>query len=181
MTWKYEPPPARLTADQCAQVRERLTMAAVAGRYGFNVERGRIICPFHNDTKPSCVVYPGDKGFYCYACNTGGSVLDFVGKLLGLNYFEAAARLDADFGLGIDSAPVNEQALQQWRQQVEEKNRIARQKAHNANCMALEMRAIRNLPRPTNAQQAQIWATERARLEYLEYLCEESMLPDDNT
>jgi hypothetical protein len=36
--------------------------------------RGR--CPFHVDDTPSLVVYPGDRGFYCYGCSAWGDALN---------------------------------------------------------------------------------------------------------
>ena len=35
-------------------------------------------CPFHKDEHPSLCVYPETRSFYCFGCNAGGDVIDFV-------------------------------------------------------------------------------------------------------
>lgn len=81
----------------------RLVPAADAARaYGVAVDaRGLALCPFHAEDTPSCRFYPGTQGFYCFGCGTGGDVLTFAEKLLGLSPIKAARRLDADFRLGL--------------------------------------------------------------------------------
>jgi hypothetical protein len=46
---------------------------------------GKVICPAHDDSHPSCRLYPGDRGWYCFACGAGGSVIDFAAALWGLD------------------------------------------------------------------------------------------------
>lgn len=50
-------------------------------------------CPFHGDTQPSLVVYPGDANYFCFGCGAGGDVIDFVGRLNGVGFREAASLL----------------------------------------------------------------------------------------
>lgn len=56
-------------------------------------------CPFHDDRTPSMKV---DKRFHCFGCQEDGDVIDFVGKLFGLNPKEAAEKLAEDFGIQYD-------------------------------------------------------------------------------
>ncbi|HEY5838146.1 MAG TPA: CHC2 zinc finger domain-containing protein, partial [Pyrinomonadaceae bacterium] len=35
-------------------------------------------CPFHKETKPSFSVNPAKEIFYCFGCQKGGSVFNFV-------------------------------------------------------------------------------------------------------
>lgn len=79
-----------------------IPMADIAERYGFRVERGSILCPFHNDRHPSCRIYPGARGWWCFVCGEGGSGIDFVAKLAGCSVLEAAKKLCADFGIPVD-------------------------------------------------------------------------------
>ncbi len=46
-------------------------------------------------------IYSGGKGWHCYGCHSGGSVIDFVMKLFGLSFQQALVRLDHDFRLNI--------------------------------------------------------------------------------
>lgn len=47
----------------------------------------KVSCPKHSDSDPSLHVYPGDGGFYCYACSEGGDGWDllswFTGRSVG--------------------------------------------------------------------------------------------------
>lgn len=82
------------------EVKSRLTMQEVAQHYGFTPNRaGFIACPFHHEKKPSLKIYPGGRGFHCFACNRGGSVVDFVAELYGLDALSAVRRLNDEFRL----------------------------------------------------------------------------------
>lgn len=50
-------------------------------------------CPFHEDRDPSFVVYPDTGSYFCFGCNAGGDVIDFVGRLHGTDFKETAALL----------------------------------------------------------------------------------------
>ena len=51
------------------------------------------LCPFHKDTKPSLVVTPSKRLWHCLGCGAGGSVIDFVMKLDGLDVRGAIEKL----------------------------------------------------------------------------------------
>ena len=36
------------------------------------------LCPFVNEKTPSFTIYLDQNSFYCYSCNTGGSVIDYI-------------------------------------------------------------------------------------------------------
>jgi len=52
-------------------------------------------CPFHEDRDPSFVVYPDTASYFCFGCNAGGDVIDFVGRLRGTGFKETAAWLSS--------------------------------------------------------------------------------------
>ena len=86
-------------SDAGRQIRQQLTMREVAELYGFTPDRnGFIKCPFHSDNHGSLKLYPEDRGWHCFGCNAGGSVIDFVMKLFDLTFQQAVLRLDSDFG-----------------------------------------------------------------------------------
>jgi DNA primase len=88
--------------DLFNEVKRRVTMRQLADKYGFEVDRkGWIVCPLHNDHHPSLKLYPNDRGWYCFACAQGGSVIDFVCHVFGLKPAEAAKKINEDFSLGI--------------------------------------------------------------------------------
>ncbi len=83
-------------------------MDQVIRRYGFAPNRaGFIRCPFHKgDRTASLKLYPGSRGWCCFGCRRGGSVIDFVMELYGISFRQAVVRLSADFGLGLtDEGP----------------------------------------------------------------------------
>lgn len=69
-------------------VREHLSFRDVLIHYNIE-EHGhgdqiKIICPFHNDHKPSCGVNHEKQVYNCFACDAGGNALDFVAHMEGL-------------------------------------------------------------------------------------------------
>ena len=46
-------------------------------------------CPFHDDRRPSFVVYPTTQSFYCFGCHAAGDVLSFLMKVEQMNFPEA--------------------------------------------------------------------------------------------
>lgn len=70
-------------------VREKLDFVEVLSHYGLESEgRGKqvkIICPFHEDHKPSCGVNMTKQVYNCFACGAGGNALDFVAHMEGLD------------------------------------------------------------------------------------------------
>lgn len=84
-------------------------MDEVARRYGFHPDRaGFIRCPFHQgDRTASLKIYPGNRGWHCFGCNRGGTVIDFIMQLFNLNFSQAVVRLDADFSLGLTAQRPN--------------------------------------------------------------------------
>ena len=85
-------------------IKQTLSMTEVAERYGFPPNRaGFIRCPFHaGDNSASLKIYPGKGGgFFCFGCQTSGSVIDFVMRVFDCPFKEAAQRLNSDFDLGL--------------------------------------------------------------------------------
>ena len=52
-------------------------------------------CPFHEDRDPSLVVYPETASYFCFGCNAGGDVIDFVRRLHRLDFTAAVALLSS--------------------------------------------------------------------------------------
>lgn len=101
-------------SDIFREVRERLDMDTVARHYGFHPNRASFIrCPFHaGDRTASLKLYPGQRGWHCFGCQVGGSVVDFVARLFALTPLDAVRRLNDDLHLGL---PVDRQQTPQER------------------------------------------------------------------
>lgn len=112
------------------EIKRRLPAREVFERYGFHVNReGYACCPFHGEKTPSCKVYPGDRGWHCFGCHAGGDVLDFAQQYFGLNFQEAAAKLNDDFGLGIPiGRTLNRAEQEEAKRREAERRRKAEEK-----------------------------------------------------
>jgi hypothetical protein len=53
------------------------------------VERGKILCPEHDDSNPSCQLYPLTNSYFCWTCKASGDVLKLVMLLRNLSLPEA--------------------------------------------------------------------------------------------
>jgi len=51
------------------------------------------LCPFHDDRRPSLLVYPQTSSWFCFSCDAGGDVIDFVGRIRGTGFRETAELL----------------------------------------------------------------------------------------
>lgn len=79
-------------------------MREVAEFYGFVPNRaGFVKCMFHpGDNSASLKIYTGKGGgFFCFGCQTSGSVIDFVMRVFDCSFKDAMQRLNSDFDLGL--------------------------------------------------------------------------------
>lgn len=120
--------------DPIAQdIVEALTAEQVARAYGFTPNRaGFINCPFHKgDETASLKLYPGNRGWCCFGCHSGGNVINFVMKLFNITYRQAITRIKYDFGLNIAcSGSLNiSQASKLLQQRVKEEAELKEYRA----------------------------------------------------
>ena len=88
--------------DLADQVKSLVTIQEVAEHYGFHPNRaGYICCPFHREKTASLKLYSDQRGWCCFGCHAGGTVIDFVMKLFGIPFRQAILRINADFALGL--------------------------------------------------------------------------------
>ena len=78
-------------------IRRGHPIADVAAASGLELRRtgGRLtaVCPFHGDSRPSLVIYPASRSYYCFGCGAGGDVIDFMSRLHRVDFKEAVALL----------------------------------------------------------------------------------------
>ena len=73
-------------------------------------------CPFHNEKTPSFSVRQ-DKGFfYCFGCQTGGNVFNFIMKIENLSYGEAVRFLAEKAGIPLPQRERTPQELERERE-----------------------------------------------------------------
>jgi len=75
------------------------------------------LCPFHNEKTPSFSVSPDTNLFYCFGCQKGGSVLQFVMEMEALSFPETVAKLAEKAGIAL---PQDDAARRgDWRRSLE--------------------------------------------------------------
>ena len=90
----------RIAADQ---IKHTVTMRQICDMYGVKVNRNnKALCPCHADTNASMHIYSGSRGWYCFSCGKGGSVIDYVMAAFGCDFQSAIRKINQDFGLGLD-------------------------------------------------------------------------------
>lgn len=94
----FEPPrwPVR-GANEDAPLSERIKAAQPVSRFVLQYveldHRGQGLCPFHDDKVPSFHVDEAENFWYCFACDIGGSVIDFWMHRQQLDFVPAVTEL----------------------------------------------------------------------------------------
>jgi DNA primase len=89
----------RIKEEDIALVRERARIDDIVGSYVTlkNAGGGSLkgLCPFHDEKSPSFNVTPARGFFYCFGCQEGGDVIDFIQKIDQITFSEAVETLAA--------------------------------------------------------------------------------------
>ncbi len=107
------------------RIKSRLDFVELAQRYlelRPNGERWSGPCPFHQETKPSFHVNPGQGFYYCFGCQASGDVIDFYARINGLDFKQALTQLARETGVPLDFGPVSPQE----RKDLEERDTALR-------------------------------------------------------
>jgi DNA primase len=101
---------ARIPEDEIERLKREVSLERLVQTAGVGLRRHGAdligLCPFHDDREPSLVVTPGKNLWHCLgACQTGGTVIDWVMKAEGVSFRHAVELLRADVPVG-EAAPV---------------------------------------------------------------------------
>lgn len=166
-------------------VKQRVSALEMGRRMGLAPDRqGYCICPFHSEKTGSLRLYVGDKGWWCYGCHQGGSVLDLVMKYYDLSIAQALIRIDTEMGLNLslteEKSPQEEEKMRQrvQRQQIEQKRQKEKRNAAlnemldaQAEMVKVEQKIEDLLPRSTHdAMSPDLPALYRKRQELQELI-----------
>jgi DNA primase len=89
-------------------VKARINISDIVRRYvDLKPVSGRWMgaCPFHQETKPSMSVNDEEGFFYCFGCQASGDVIDFYGRINGLEFRESLEQLAAECGIELSHVP----------------------------------------------------------------------------
>lgn len=128
-------------------IKSRVTSRQLLEHAGVHVERsGFACCPIHGEKTASLKVYSDPKrGWYCFGCGRGGTVIDLGMALWDTDFKGACVRLNDEFQLGIPmgrplTAEEKREFLARKRREREERERRRRrvQEAEEAYWAAYE-------------------------------------------
>lgn len=109
--------------EKLQELRDRIDIVDLIGRYVGLRRAGKnysACCPFHQEKTPSFFVNPERRSFKCFGCGVWGDGLEFVMKLEGKSFLEAARHLAGLYGVQLPAGLVDRQssAQQQERDQA---------------------------------------------------------------
>ena len=93
---------ARIPEHELEKLKQEISVQRLAEGQGIKLKRHGAdllgLCPFHDDKEPSLVITPKQNLWHCLgACQTGGSVIDWVMKSEGVSFRHAVELLQADY------------------------------------------------------------------------------------
>lgn len=101
---------ARIPQDHLDRIKQDISLLKLAESQGYEVHKqGKdyvVLCPFHEEKTPSCVISTKTNLFNCFGCGAGGSVIDWVMKTQGVSFRLACELLQKDLGLITEAKPV---------------------------------------------------------------------------
>ena len=66
---------------EISEIKQRLSILQVLAHYNLKPDRNNHIkCPFHEDDKPSCRIYPETNTFHRFGCGATGDQIEFIEK-----------------------------------------------------------------------------------------------------
>lgn len=113
--------------DFLRELDSRSPIDEIASSYVNLKRRGKNLlglCPFHNEKTPSFNIYPESNSFYCFGCNKGGSVFNFVMGVENLAFADAVRWLAQRAGMEIPEDHVDD-GMSRLRTRILEINREA--------------------------------------------------------
>ena len=168
-------------------IKDRVSALDVGHAMGLEIRHGRCRCPMHGGKDFNCVLYQGDRGFYCHVCKSGGDVIRFVQQCNGgLSFPEAIAWFDDTFHLGLElGKPIDpekqrraEMALQRRKRAREYQVWLERMKFDMeltavAILRQLEKTRDENVPKTADEEWNEKFCTAVRLIPEAERLCEE--------
>lgn len=122
-------------------IKSMVTSRQLLEHAGVHVERsGFACCPLHGERTASLKVYADPRrGWHCFGCGRGGTVIDMAMALWDTDFKGACARLNDEFCLGLDlhraMTPEENRAFREriaYEQEERERHRKRVQEAEEA-------------------------------------------------
>ena len=109
------------------KIKSSISAMGVGEALGLEIRHGRCQCPIHGGKDFNCVLYKGNRGYYCHVCKSGGDIIKFVQEYHKtsfkdtVSWFIDAFHLDMDLDSNIDPAEAKraEMALKMRKEEYE--------------------------------------------------------------
>lgn len=95
----------RIPNDVIDKIRDETAIADVIGHYVTLQRKGATLwglCPFHHEKTPSFHVRPDANAYYCFGCQRGGGVFQFLQEHSGMGFLEAVEWCADRLGLDLE-------------------------------------------------------------------------------
>lgn len=83
-------------------IKDSVSAVDVGNAIGLEIRHGRCQCPFHGGKDYNCVLYRGNRGWYCHVCKAGGDVLSFARQYYKFGFKDCIAWFNDTFHLGLE-------------------------------------------------------------------------------
>lgn len=132
-----------MLSDNVERIKEAVTMRECLNAYGYEINRGGFVCcPFHSEKTPSCKVY--EKRIKCYGCGASADVIEFVGRLFGLDFKESVKRINEDFRLGLDFGHSSPEAKREAQKRIKERRKKEAEKKRKDKALIKKCKAYKS-------------------------------------
>lgn len=101
----------KIPEDKIAQVRDATDIVALISNYLTLKKAGKGftgLCPFHTDSSPSFHVNPNSQLYYCFGCQKGGNVFNFLMEMEKMSFIEAVEFLAEKAGIALPKSQVDD-------------------------------------------------------------------------
>ena len=94
----------KISEDIITRLRN-LSCEEVAAKLNMSVVKHKTLCFMHDDHHPSLAFRGANRErWFCFVCNRGGDVIQFVMEALNLTFVEACQWLGNNFGISVEGA-----------------------------------------------------------------------------
>ena len=101
----------KIPNEKIAQVRDATDIVALISNYLTLKKAGKGyqgLCPFHADSSPSFHVNPATQLYYCFGCQKGGNVFNFMMEMEKMSFIEAVEFLAEKAGISLPRTQVDD-------------------------------------------------------------------------
>ncbi len=101
----------KIPNEKIAQVRDASDIVALISNYLTLKKSGKGyqgLCPFHTDSSPSFHVNPNTQLYYCFGCQKGGNVFNFIMEMEKMSFIEAVEFLAEKAGIALPRTQVDD-------------------------------------------------------------------------